>query len=125
MSLGEGMADEYGYSDAVRSGDLVFFSGQVGLEDDGTPPLDPDRQFRRAFAALERVLAGVGCTPADIVDLTSFHTNYPEHMETFMEAKADFQQGAKPAWTAVGVAALGMPDTMVEIKAIARLPSAD
>ncbi len=122
MSSGAEMAKQFGYSDAVRSGDLVFCSGQVGLEDDGTPPLDPERQFRRAFAALERVLADAGCRPADVVDLTSFHTRYPENMGVFMKAKADFQQGAAPAWTAVGVAALGMPDTLVEIKAVARIP---
>lgn len=125
MSLGEGMANQFGYSDAVRSGDLVFCSGQVGLDEDGTPPVDPEQQFRRAFAALERVLADAGCQPSDVVDLTSFHTNYPENMRVFMQVKADFQRGSTPAWTAVGVAALGMADTLVELKAIARMPSAD
>ena len=125
MSLGEEMAEQFGYADAVRSGDLVFCSGQVGLEEDGTPPLEPERQFRLAFTALARVLAKVGCGPADVVDLTSFHTGYPEHMEVFMKAKAEFQQGSRPAWTAVGVAALGMPDTIVEIKAMARVPHQD
>lgn len=123
MSSGKDMADQYGYSDAVRSGDLVFCSGQVGLDEDGKPPLDPEQQFRRAFAAVARVLAEAGCQPADVVDLTSFHTRYPENMTAFMAAKAAFQQGSKPAWTAVGVAALGMPDTLVELKAIARIPA--
>lgn len=125
MSLGESMADQLGYSDTVRSGDLVFCSGQVGLDEDGTPPVEPDRQFRLAFETLERVLAEEGCSPADVVDLASFHIGYPEHMREFMAAKAEFQQGSKPAWTAVGVAALGMPDTLVELKAIARVPQPD
>lgn len=120
MSSVNNMAEQFGYSDAVRHGDLVFCSGQIGLEEDGTPPLDPARQFELAFETLGRVLAEAGCTPVDLLEMTSFHTNYPQHMEEFIAAKAAFQQGARPAWTAVGVAALGLPDTIVEIKVVAR-----
>ncbi|GAA4804278.1 RidA family protein [Tomitella cavernea] len=112
----------YKYSDAVQSGDLVFCAGQTGLDETGAAPADPAEQYRLAFASLRRVLAEHGCAPGDIVDLTSFHTHYPEHMAEFMAAKADFQGDGRPAWTAIGVAALGTPETLVEIKATARIP---
>lgn len=112
--------EEFGYSDAVRAGDLWFLSGQVGLEPDGTPPADPERQYRLAFAALLEVLTTQGCIAADVVDLMTYHVDYPRHMPEFMKVKAEFQGDARPAWTAVGVAALGMPGTLVEIKAVAR-----
>ena len=118
----EEQAAAYGFSLAVRSGDLLFCSGQVGSEADGSTPADPIRQFELAFASLGKVLASHGLGAADIVDLTSFHVGYPANMEAFAIAKAGFLAGALPAWTAVGVAALGHPDSLVEIKAIARFP---
>lgn len=122
LAKGFAMSEEYGFSDAVRSDDLLFCSGQIGLAGDGTVPLDPDTQYALAFAALGRVLATEGCTAADIVDMTTFHTRYPNHMDVFMAQKAEFLGAARPAWTAIGVAALGFPDSLVEIKAVARIP---
>ncbi|MFC4603725.1 RidA family protein [Rhodococcus kronopolitis] len=116
----KGWEEEFGYSDAVRAGDLWFLSGQVGLEDDGTVPADPERQYRLAFDTLREVLQRQGCTPADVVELTTFHTDYPQHLSEFLAAKAEFQGDNRPAWTAVGVAALAMVGTLVEIKAVAR-----
>ncbi|QCQ93396.1 RidA family protein [Rhodococcus sp. SGAir0479] len=113
--------EEYGYSDAVRSGDLLFCSGQVGLEADGSAPANPERQYDLAFATLGKLLAEHGAGPSDLVELTSFHVDFPRHMTEFMAAKARFQNGARPAWTAVGVTALGMPGILVEIKATARI----
>ncbi len=117
-------AEAAGFSPSVRAGDLIFCSGQVGRDPEGNMPADPERQYLLAFTALEEVLANAGCLPADIVELSSYHTSYPEHMEAFMRVKAEFLQGALPAWTAVGVASLGTPDTLVEVKAVARISSA-
>ncbi|MBM4479471.1 RidA family protein [Prescottella equi] len=116
--------EEYGYSNAVRSGDLLFCSGQVGLEADGSVPADPERQYDLAFATLAKLLAEHGARPSDLVELTSFHVDFPQHMTEFMAAKARFQNGARPAWTAVGVTALGMPGVLVEVKATARIGGA-
>lgn len=113
------MAAAYGYSEAKKACGLIFLSGQVGGDHEGNVPSDPATQFKLAFAALGRVLAAEGRTPADLVELSSFHTDYPNHMEQFMQAKAEFLGGALPSWTAIGVASLGTPDTLVEIKAIA------
>lgn len=116
----ENWEEEFEYSDAVRAGDLWFLSGQVGLEADGTVPDDIERQYRFAFDALLGVLRKQGCTASDVVELTTFHVDYPQHLPEFMKAKSQFQGDARPAWTAVGVAALAMPGTLVEIKAVAR-----
>ncbi|MFL0693978.1 MAG: Rid family hydrolase, partial [Agrobacterium tumefaciens] len=42
--------EEHGYSAAIRSGDLLFVSGQVGSREDGTPEPDFETQVRRALA---------------------------------------------------------------------------
>ena len=49
--------EKHGYSAAVRSGDLLFVSGQVGSRPDGSPEPDFEAQVRRAFANLEATLA--------------------------------------------------------------------
>lgn len=119
-SSGASLADMYGYSDAVAAGGLVFFSGQVGLDEHGKPPADPEQQYRLAFAAVDEVLTKAGLSRSDLVELLTFHTNYPQNMNVFMNAKKEFLNGVKPTWTAIGVAALGQPGTLVEIKATAR-----
>lgn len=111
------------YSDVIRAGDMLYLSGQVGLDDNGVPQADPAAQFRAAFAKIAEVLATVGATPEDVVDLTSFHVDYPSNMEAFFAAKNEFQGAGRPAWTAVGVASLAMPATLVEIKAVAYKPA--
>jgi enamine deaminase RidA (YjgF/YER057c/UK114 family) len=116
-------AESYGLSGARKAGCLLFCSGQIGVEADGTVPLDASRQFALAFGAVGDVLARHGATVADIVDLTTFHVGFPDHMDAFMAAKATFLNGTNCCWTAIGAAALGYPGSLVEIKAVASLPT--
>lgn len=122
MSNPDELASAYGFSAAMRAGELLFCAGQVGFDHDGTVPTDPERQYRLAFAALGEVLKANGCGPADLVDLITFHKDYPAHMDIFMKLRSEFLDGATPPWTAIGVAALGTPETLVELKAVARVP---
>lgn len=117
-------AEDYGFSPAVASGGFLFCAGQIGMNADGSVPADPAQQYALAFQALGALLAKHGCAVGDIVDLTTFHVRYPQHMDVFMAQKAAFQGGARPAWTAIGVAALGHPESLVEIKAVAKIRDA-
>lgn len=47
---------EHRYSAAIRSGDLLFVSGQVGSREDGTPEPDFQQQVRLAFDNLHATL---------------------------------------------------------------------
>ncbi|MGK9436109.1 RidA family protein [Pantoea agglomerans] len=113
--------EQHGYSAAIRSGDLLFVSGQVGSRADGTPEPDFAAQVERAFENLAATLAAAGCTFDDLIDVTTFHTD-PEHQfETIMQIKQRvFPQPPYPNWTAVGVTWLAGFD--FEIKVIARIP---
>lgn len=112
------------YSAAIRSGDLVFVSGQVGSREDGSPEPDFEQQVRLAFDNLTAVLAAAGGTLDDIVDLTSFHTDPELQFDTVLRVKSDvFPAAPYPNWTAVGVNWLAGFD--FEIKVIARIPTAD
>lgn len=113
--------EEHGYSAAIRSGDLLFVSGQVGSRADGTPEPDFERQVRLAFENLKATLAAAGCTFDDIVDVTTFHTDPENQFGTIMAVKQEiFSQKPYPNWTAVGVNWLAGFD--FEIKVIARIP---
>lgn len=115
--MSEDYADLYGFAPFVRVGDLILFSGVVAGEgDDGSA----ETHYRLAFEALDEVLKQAGRTRADLVELTTFHTGFPEGMMEFMTAKKVYLVDVQTTWTAVGVAALGTPETRVEIKAIAR-----
>ncbi|EQA4280235.1 RidA family protein [Cronobacter dublinensis] len=115
--------EEHGYSAAIRSGDLLFVSGQVGSRADGTPEPDFDAQVRLAFENLRATLAAAGCTFDDLVDVTTFHTDPQNQFPTIMAVKqAIFPQPPYPNWTAVGVTWLAGFD--FEIKVIARIPDA-
>lgn len=112
--------DAHQYSPAIRSGDLLFVSGQVGSRADGTPEPDYAEQVKLAFANLKAVLKAAGASWDDVVDVISFHTDPEKQFETFMAVRAQ-EIGAAPwpTWTAIGVNWLAGFD--VELKVIARI----
>ncbi len=110
------------YSAAIRSGDLLFVSGQVGSREDGTPEPDFENQVRLAYDNLTAVLQAAGASLDDVVDVTTFHTDPPTQIETVMKVREAVLGGPPyPNWTAVGVNWLAGFD--FEIKAIARIPA--
>lgn len=114
--------EAHGYSAAIRSGDLLFVSGQVGSRPDGSPEPDFGRQVQLAFDNLKAVLEAAGCTFDDIVDVTTFHTDPENQFGAIMAVKERvFSQRPYPNWTAVGVNWLA--DFDFEIKVIARIPA--
>ena len=113
--------EKHGYSAAIRSGDLLFVSGQVGSRADGSPEPDFEAQVRQAFTNLSAVLKAGGCSIDDIVDVTTFHTDPENQFPTIMSVKQEiFPTKPYPNWTAVGVNWLAGFD--FEIKVIARIP---
>jgi len=112
------------FSQAVRVGDVVWVSGQVGMDEKGVVGEGIDAQARLAFKNLERVLAETGASLADVVELMTFHTSLVD-IRGFSKVKAEFIPENYPAWTAVGVKELVMPQLLVEIKAMAVIGSGE
>lgn len=114
--------EKHRYSAAIRSGDLLFASGQVGSLEDGSPEPDFEKQVRRAFDNLKATLLAAGCGLDDIVDITTFHTDPDRQFGTVLAVKDEiFAHAPYPNWTAIGVNWLAGFD--FEIKVIARIPS--
>jgi enamine deaminase RidA (YjgF/YER057c/UK114 family) len=66
-------------------------------------------------------LAAAGAGFGDVVKITTYVVDYkPEHRTIVGQARAPFfAGGAPPASTLVGVAALALPEWLVEIEAVA------
>ncbi len=112
---------QHKYSAAIKSGDLLFVSGQVGSLEDGSAEPDFKKQVKLAFDNLITVLKASGCTFDDVIDVTTFHTDPEKQMAVVMEVREAYL-GEPPYsnWTAVGVNWLAGFD--FEIKVIARVP---
>lgn len=117
-----GMEDVYNkihYAPAVRVGDTIYVSGQIGRDENMQLVEGREAQIVQAFENLKKVLSAAGATMEDIVDLTSFHTDMRD-LPLFMQIKDRYLQRDFPAWTAIGAASLcGAPGYIIEIKAVA------
>lgn len=113
--------EEWGLAPAVRVGDTVYCSGQLGVGPDGTLPDGAEAQLANAFEHVKNVLAGAGANLDDIVELSSFHVGLVAQLEALAAVRSRFLGSHRPAQTAVGVAELGLPGALVEVKATAVL----
>ena len=107
------------YSQAITTDDLVFCSGQVGL-DPATGELvagGVEAEAERVIRNLEAVLDAAGCTLADVVKTTCFLADIND-FATFNAVYARFWPDPPPARSTFGVAALPR-GAQVEIEAIA------
>jgi enamine deaminase RidA (YjgF/YER057c/UK114 family) len=111
--------DGYHFAQANRVGDMIWVSGQVGVDDKLTPASGMEAQARLAFEGLKRNLAAAGTTLDDVVELTTFHIDLRGEVEQLAKVKDEYLPRNYPAWTAVGVTQLALPELRVEIRAVA------
>jgi enamine deaminase RidA (YjgF/YER057c/UK114 family) len=104
------------FSQAVRVGDTLWVSGQTGVDENWKAADGIENQAQLAFQGLERIIKEAGGTLADIVELVTYHTSMKD-IRGFSKVKAKFISAEFPAWTAVGVTELVMPDLLVEVRA--------
>ena len=115
----QAMYDAYHFAPATRVGDIIWVSGQVGLDASMRPGKGMEAQARLAFENLKAVLEAAGASLADVVELTTFHTDLRGEMAAFTQVKDGFFPDRYPSWTAVGVTQLAMPEFLVEVRAVA------
>ncbi|KOG91862.1 RidA family protein [Streptomyces varsoviensis] len=113
--------DQLHFSQAVRVGDLIWVSGQVGIDPDTLrPAVGMAAQARLAFDGVRNVLEAAGAGLADTVELTTFHIDLRgAGIAEFTQVKDECFPDRYPAWTAVGVTQLARPELLVEVRAVA------
>jgi 2-iminobutanoate/2-iminopropanoate deaminase len=110
------------YSHAVRAGDYLFVTGQLGV-DPKTNVLVPGgivEQTHQVMLNLETVLRGAGTSLAHAVMARIFLVNFAAHYPVVNKIYASrFEAGCYPARTTVGVTDLAL-GALVEIDLIVR-----
>ena len=107
------------YTDAVRAGELLFVSGCVPVDGDGTlVPGDVVAQTRQVFANVGAVLHAAGASFADVVKVTVFLTDVDDRAAVNTVRQEVFGD-ARPASTLVEVSRLAIPGARIEVEAIA------
>ena len=107
------------YSQAIATGELVFCSGQVGLDPSSGELVTGgvEAETERALKNLEAVLDAAGCSMADVVKTTCFLADVGD-FGTFNAIYGRFFPDPPPARSTIGVAALPK-GARVEVEAVA------
>ena len=125
VTTGKPIDTKYQYAPAVaveRSG-LLFISGMVGWDAQGTivGVGEPAKQARQAFENLKDILKAAGASFTDIVMETEYVVNM-DHYRDIGRVRNEYFIRDYPAATLVQVQRLFKPDILFEIQAIAVLP---
>jgi enamine deaminase RidA (YjgF/YER057c/UK114 family) len=105
-----------GFARATRIGDRIYVSGTGPIWDDGSFDEDVGAQARRCLEIIVAALEDLGGTADDVVRTRIYLTN-PADIDPVGPVHAEFFGAARPAATAVAVAALLDPRWKVEIEA--------
>ena len=105
------------YSQAMRAGDTVYLSGQIGLDPVSMQLVDAiEAQIDRVFRNLAAVAAAAGLGLEHTVRMTVYLTDLA-HFARVNEVMARYLKEPYPARAAIGVASLPR-GALVEIDAI-------
>jgi enamine deaminase RidA (YjgF/YER057c/UK114 family) len=118
------MAAPSGYSYAIKkTGTPLFISGQVALDGKGNLVGENDvaAQVEQVFANLRTVVGACGGTLDDVVKITIFVTDASYRPAVAAARQRHFTEGQYPASTYLVVAALAVPQLLVEIEAVAMI----
>lgn len=115
----ENVATPFGhYSHAAlvaKNARWLHVSGQVGVKPDGSMAEGIDAQCEWAWKNLLAILESSGMGLADVVKTRSYLVN-ADHVAAFREARDRVLGTHRPASTLVVVAALALPEWLVEIE---------
>ncbi|MFF5721291.1 RidA family protein [Streptomyces buecherae] len=118
--------DAYRQVSIATGSKLISVAGQVAWDAEGTTVGEGDlaAQVEQCYLNVNTALTAVGATFADVTRLTVYVVDWtPDKMPLFLEGamRAGARLGATPVppGTLLGVAALDVPEHLVEIEATA------
>lgn len=117
FSLRPEIEKAFGYTHAVKVGDIIKVSGAVSMDDQGNPTAigDLGQQMKNCYADLEKVLAHYDCTFEDVIVENIFTTDMPLFLENAAYRKTIYtKQFPTGSW--IGVNELAVPVFMIEIE---------
>lgn len=113
------------FAQAVRVGNQLYLSGQVGIDASGMAGADLPTQVELAYSNIQRVLGKFGATLDNLVDETWFVTDMQALMSqaeaTYGRRQQAFGRPPEVCQTVVEVRALLLAELKIEIKCVAVL----
>lgn len=116
--------ESYGFAQAVKVGDTIYVSGQLGLDDQGKMIYsNMETQMRQTYANAKKILSQFGATLENVVEEVLYVTD----METAFAAAGPVRKEAYAsktpavASTIVVTPRLSLPTQLIEIKFIAKV----
>ncbi|MDY0404443.1 RidA family protein [Virgibacillus sp. 179-BFC.A HS] len=106
------------YSQAIKAGDYVYISGQIGLNDETHEiKADIEGQTKQVMENLQAILKEAGCDFSQVVKTTIYLSDI-KYFATVNDIYGSYLSEPYPARACVEVA--GLPkDVLVEIEAVA------
>jgi enamine deaminase RidA (YjgF/YER057c/UK114 family) len=119
----QGVWDPPAYSQAVKvtgAQTILYIAGQVAYDAKGGPahPGDFKAQARAVFQAVKAQVEAGGGTMDSIVKINTYLTDI-RHRADLVPIREEFIGKKSPASTLVAVAALAMPEWLIEVEAVA------
>ncbi|MCD6275658.1 MAG: deaminase [Thermoplasmata archaeon] len=105
------------YSQAVRAGDFIFISGQLGINREGKMEEGIKEQTERAIKNIEAILKAAGSSLRDVVRVTVYLANIDDFGD-MNEVYEKYFGDIKPARVTVGGCKLPK-NAKIEIEAVA------
>ena len=117
VSSGTVWEQKFGYSRAIRVGNLIAVAGTTAVDENGTVigVNDPGAQARFIFQKIGRALAEAGSSLEDVVRVRTFVTDIAR-WEDVARVQGEVFSEVRPAATLVEVTALVKPELLVEIE---------
>ncbi|MTV36518.1 RidA family protein [Duganella radicis] len=110
------------FSLAVRTGDLVFLSGQLGTDDKGLVPGGFEAQSRKAMDNVADILKGMGLGMDNVVKCTIMMADMSKWGDFNKVYVSYFKPGRLPARSALGANGLALGGE-VEVECVAYAPT--
>lgn len=112
--------DIYGYAQAVKKGNTVWISGQLGHNKKGELAEGMQEQMKQTYANIKELLSRYDMTMDHVVEEVIYAMDMATAFEARKNSKSEFYSDPKlVASTMVGVSGLALPGQLVEIKIIA------
>ncbi|WP_411147639.1 RidA family protein [Streptomyces sp. A30] len=118
---------DFGYSQAIRSGELIHISGQLAFDEAGEflHAGDFTAQLKQTYANTAKVLEHYGVTRNQVVSQTLYVVNLRQNAAATAEGNLAYFGDHRPASTVLGVTELTLPGQVIEISFVVdtRLPA--
>ncbi|CDZ77236.1 Enamine/imine deaminase [Legionella massiliensis] len=112
--------EKYGFTQCVQVNNLIFVTGQAGQDKEGRVIADNiEDQTKQLFKNIEYALQAANSGLEQIISMTSYIINIEKNGPAYFATRKECMPVSSYTSTSVGVAALALPELLVEVTCIA------